>query len=64
VPLAIMSLVILHKYLHVETIRRKIQIDYFGAILIAIAASLPRTSIATPDSTFLPRCRPPLRPSS
>lgn len=52
VPLAIMSLVILQKYLHVETIRREIQIDYFGAILIAIAASLPLIWVSFAGNAF------------
>ena len=41
VPLAIMSLSILQKYLRVPTIRRDISIDYVGALFIAVAASLP-----------------------
>jgi EmrB/QacA subfamily drug resistance transporter len=41
VPLAVMSLVILHRYLRIPTIRRDISIDYIGALLIATAASLP-----------------------
>ncbi|MEU4291549.1 MFS transporter [Kribbella sp. NPDC026596] len=41
VPLALVSLVILQKYLHLPLIKREVRIDYFGAILISIAASLP-----------------------
>lgn len=52
VPLAIMSLVILQKYLHVETIRRKVRIDYLGAILIAIAASLPLVWVSFAGNSF------------
>ncbi|MCW2747424.1 MAG: EmrB/QacA family drug resistance transporter [Nocardioidaceae bacterium] len=41
VPLALISLVILQKYLHIETVKRSVRIDYFGALFIGIAASLP-----------------------
>jgi EmrB/QacA subfamily drug resistance transporter len=41
VPLAVMSLVLLQKYLRIPTIRREVSIDYAGAVLITIAASLP-----------------------
>jgi EmrB/QacA subfamily drug resistance transporter len=43
VPLALMSLVILQKYLHIATTRRenRARVDYVGIVLIAIAASLP-----------------------
>jgi EmrB/QacA subfamily drug resistance transporter len=41
VPLAVISLVVLQKYLHIATVRRKVTFDYGGAVLIAIAASLP-----------------------
>ena len=41
VPLAVISLIVLQRYLHLPTIRRKVRMDYLGAILIALAASLP-----------------------
>jgi len=41
VPLAVVSLVILQKYLHLPLLKRKVKVDYLGAILISIAASLP-----------------------
>ncbi len=41
VPLAVMSLVLLQRYLRITTIRREVSIDYAGAVLITIAASLP-----------------------
>jgi EmrB/QacA subfamily drug resistance transporter len=41
VPLAVISLVILQRYLHLPLVRRKIKIDYLGAVLISAAASLP-----------------------
>lgn len=52
VPLAVMSLVILQKYLRIETIRRKAKIDYFGAIFIAIAASLPLIWVSFAGNSF------------
>jgi EmrB/QacA subfamily drug resistance transporter len=41
VPLAVVALVILQKFLHVTTYKRKVRLDWGGALLIAIAASLP-----------------------
>jgi MFS family permease len=52
VPLALISLVILQKYLHVATVRRRVRIDYWGAILIAIAASLPLVWVSFAGNSF------------
>ena len=41
VPLAMISLVILQRYLHLPVIKRRVKMDYLGAILISGAASLP-----------------------
>lgn len=41
VPLALISLSILQRHLRIETIKRPVKIDYFGGILVAIAATLP-----------------------
>ncbi len=41
VPLAVLSLIVLQKYLHLPVIKREVKMDYLGAILIAGAASLP-----------------------
>ena len=41
VPLAVMSLVVLQRYLRIPIIRRDVSIDYAGAVLISVAASLP-----------------------
>ena len=41
VPFAVMSLVLLQRYLRLATIPRDISIDYWGAGLISVAASLP-----------------------
>ncbi|MGW6278827.1 MFS transporter [Kribbella sp. NPDC055071] len=41
VPLAVISLIILQRYLHLPLVKRKVKMDYIGALLIAGAASLP-----------------------
>jgi MFS family permease len=41
VPLAVISLAILQRYLHLPLVKRKVTIDYPGALLISGAASLP-----------------------
>jgi EmrB/QacA subfamily drug resistance transporter len=41
VPLAVVSLVVLQKYLHLPVVKRRVQMDYLGAVLISAAASLP-----------------------
>ncbi|WP_406048850.1 MFS transporter [Kribbella sp. NBC_00889] len=41
VPLAVVSLIVLQRYLHLPLVKRTVKLDYFGAILIAGAASLP-----------------------
>ncbi|MFG1906396.1 MFS transporter [Kribbella sp. NPDC048928] len=41
VPLAVLSLIILQKFLHLPVTKRRVRMDYLGAILIAGAASLP-----------------------
>ena len=41
IPLAVVSLVLLQKTLHLPTIKRRIQFDYLGALLISGGASLP-----------------------
>jgi EmrB/QacA subfamily drug resistance transporter len=41
VPLAVVSLLVLQKYLHLPVLRRQVRIDYLGAVLISGAASLP-----------------------
>ena len=52
VPLAVVSLVVLQRYLHIETIKRRVRIDYVGAILISIAASLPLVWVSFAGSSF------------
>ncbi|MRK00724.1 MFS transporter [Aeromicrobium sp. S22] len=52
VPLAVISLVVLQKYLRIATVRRKVNFDYFGAIFIAIAASLPLLWVTFAGDSF------------
>ncbi|MET7282254.1 MFS transporter [Kribbella sp. NPDC005582] len=41
VPLAVISMIVLQRYLKLPVIKRPIKLDYLGAVLIAGAASLP-----------------------
>lgn len=41
VPFALVGMVMLHRFLHLETVRRPVRLDYWGALFISIAASLP-----------------------
>lgn len=41
VPISLVGLGMLQKFLHLERVRREVRIDWWGSILIAIAASLP-----------------------
>ncbi|TDW98104.1 MFS transporter [Kribbella sp. VKM Ac-2566] len=41
VPLAVLSLIVLQRFLHLPVMKRKVKMDYLGAVLIAGAASLP-----------------------
>ncbi|WP_350279268.1 MFS transporter [Kribbella sp. HUAS MG21] len=41
VPLAVLSLIVLQRYLHLPVLRREVKLDYLGALLIAGTASLP-----------------------
>ncbi len=41
VPLAVISMIVLQRYLKLPVLRRPIRLDYLGAVLIAGAASLP-----------------------
>jgi len=52
VPLAVISLVVLQKYLKIATVRRKVDFDYAGAVLIAIAASLPLLWVTFAGDSF------------
>lgn len=52
VPLAVVSLIVLQKYLRIATVRRKVNFDYAGAVLIAIAASLPLLWVTFAGNSF------------
>jgi MFS family permease len=42
----------LQKFLHLDTVRRQVRIDYWGALLITIAASLPLIWVSFAGSSF------------
>ncbi len=52
IPFALVGLVMLQKYLHLETVRREIRVDYWGALFITIAASLPLIWVSFAGSSF------------
>jgi EmrB/QacA subfamily drug resistance transporter len=52
VPLALLSLFMLQKYLHIATIRRSVKVDYVGIVLIAITASLPLLWVSFAGNSF------------
>jgi len=52
VPFAVVALVMLQKFLHLETIRRPVKIDYWGAVFITIAASLPLIWVSFAGDNF------------
>ncbi|WP_245857644.1 MDR family MFS transporter [Mumia flava] len=52
VPFAVVSLVLLQRYLRIETLKRDVKVDYAGAILVAIAASLPLLWVTFAGDTY------------
>jgi EmrB/QacA subfamily drug resistance transporter len=52
VPFAVVGLVMLQKFLHLETIRRPVKIDYWGALFITMAASLPLVWVSFAGTNF------------
>jgi EmrB/QacA subfamily drug resistance transporter len=52
VPFAAVALVMLQKFLHLETVRRPVRIDYWGAVFITIAASLPLVWVSFAGNNF------------
>ncbi|WP_328333134.1 MFS transporter [Kribbella sp. NBC_00382] len=52
VPLAVISLVVLQRYLHLPLVKRRVKIDYLGALLISGAASLPLIWVSFAGSHF------------
>ena len=52
VPLAVISLALLQRYLHLDTVRRRTRPDVLGALLIAGAASLPMIWVSFAGTSF------------
>ncbi|MCW2760534.1 MAG: EmrB/QacA family drug resistance transporter [Marmoricola sp.] len=52
IPFAVLALVMLQKFLHLETIRRPVRIDYWGALFITVAAGLPLIWVSFAGSSF------------
>ncbi len=52
VPLAIVSLFVLQAQLHIHSIKRQPRIDYLGALLIAVTASLPLLWVTFAGTSF------------
>ena len=52
VPFALAGLVMLQKYLHLDTIRREVRIDYWGALFITVAAALPLVWVSFAGSSY------------
>jgi EmrB/QacA subfamily drug resistance transporter len=52
VPFAVVGLVMLQKFLHVETVRRQVRIDYWGALFITVAAGLPLIWVSFAGTSF------------
>ena len=52
VPFALAGLVMLQKFLYVEHVRREVRIDYWGALFITVAASLPLVWVSFAGSSF------------
>jgi EmrB/QacA subfamily drug resistance transporter len=52
VPFALGGMVMLQKFLHVETVRRPVRIDYWGALFITIASGLPLVWVSFAGDRF------------
>jgi EmrB/QacA subfamily drug resistance transporter len=52
IPFALVGLVMLQKFLHLETVRRPVRIDYWGALFITVAAGLPLIWVSFAGSSF------------
>jgi EmrB/QacA subfamily drug resistance transporter len=52
IPFAVLALVMLQKFLHLETLRRPVRIDYWGALFITVAAGLPLIWVSFAGSSF------------
>src|SRR3546814_15394104 len=47
-----MGLAVLQKFLHLDSVRREVHIDWWGAVLITIAASLPLVWVSFAGQRF------------
>lgn len=52
VPFALGGMVMLQKFLHLVTVRRPVKIDYWGALFITVAASLPLVWVSFAGNSF------------
>ncbi|WP_082599274.1 MDR family MFS transporter [Nocardioides sp. Root151] len=52
VPISILGLGMLQKFLHLQQVRRSVQIDWWGAGLISVAASLPLVWVSFAGKNF------------
>ena len=52
VPFALVGLVLLQRFLHLETVRREVRIDYWGALFISAAASLPLVWVSFAGTSY------------
>ena len=52
VPFAAAGMLMLQRFLQVETIRRDVRIDYWGALFITVAASLPLIWVSFAGNSF------------
>lgn len=52
VPFAVVGLYLLQRYLHVQTIRREVRIDFGGALFITIAAALPLVWVSFAGTSY------------
>ncbi len=52
VPLAVVALVVLQRFLRVPHVRRKVRLDVWGALLISLAASLPLLWVTFAGDTY------------
>jgi EmrB/QacA subfamily drug resistance transporter len=52
VPFALAGLAMLQKFLHIDHVRREVRIDYWGALFITVAASLPLVWVSFAGSSF------------
>ncbi|MEO6021191.1 MAG: MDR family MFS transporter [Knoellia sp.] len=52
VPISLVGLGMLQKFLHLELVRREVQIDWWGALLISVAASLPLIWVSFAGRSF------------